>query len=477
MPTVTELVVTRPPGRTAERDYVADVMLREFLGLDHAAEAGPDGVVTIRLAGDSRTALTMPDVLLATPDEHWLHRRSLPTRPLTSWNVGADLPETIRCADRLPVLYPGDPAAAPFTQDASGIRLNADVLGGAFLMLTRYEELVRPERDGHRRFSAHTSLAHEEGFLARPLVNEWLEVLRACLRRLWPGLRFRDRGYRFVATHDVDQPWITRNLPMKRVFRSIGADLLVRRAPVLAFERTAAYLGGNIDADPGNRFDWIMDLSEEAGIRSTFFFLARQGPGPYDARYTPGDPWIRQLLRRIHARGHRIGLHTSYDTFRDPTRTREEVDVLQRTCAALGIEQEEWGVRQHYLRWENPTTWRNAEAAGLDFDSTLSFADHAGFRCGTCYEYPVFDLVRRQRLGLRERPLIAMDRSLLTYQGLNHDQTGATMVALSETCRRFAGDFVLLWHNDSLLTRRDRDTYRGVVAARAAASPRSTVTR
>jgi hypothetical protein len=461
---MTHLIVSQPATRAAERDYVTGVLLREFLGLDYATEPGADGVVTIRRPGDASTTLTMPDVLFATPDSLWLNPRSLPARPLAFWNVAADLPETTRCADLLPVLYPGPPPAARFQQDASGILLNADLLGAAFLMLTRYEEMVRSERDNHERFSAHTSLAHEEGLLDRPLVNEWLEVLRSCLRRLWPALRFRDRRYRLVLTHDVDHAWVAQHIPLWRVVRSLGADVLLRREPGLAMRRTAAYLTRNTDADPANRFHWIMDCSEDAGVQSTFFFHAHKGNGPYDADYTPRHPWIQRLLRRIHARGHHIGLHTSYDTFRDPERTGGEVDVLRSTCASLDIEQPEWGVRQHYLRWENPTTWRNAAECGLDFDSTLSFADHAGFRCGTCYEYPVFDLVQRRPLRLRERPLIAMEGSLLTYQGLSHDEAGRSMLALSDTCRRFAGDFVLLWHNDSLLTRRDRNTYRRVVA-------------
>jgi len=31
--------------------------------------------------------------------------------------------------------------------------------------------------------------------------------------------------------------------------------------------------------------------------------------------------------------------------------------------------------------------------AGMDYDSTLSYADRPGFRCGTCSEYPAFDPV------------------------------------------------------------------------------------
>jgi hypothetical protein len=455
------LVVCRPVTRSAERTYILDVMLSEFLGLDYSTEDGPDGVVTIRRVDDPLASLTMPDTFFATPDDRWLRPDSLPARPLTSWHVSRDLPEVTRNSDRVPVLYHG---AGQFEQDASGIRLNVDLFGSAFFMLTRYEEIARPERDNHDRFAAHTSLAYQEGFLDRPVVNEWLEVLRCCMSRLWPSLRLRTREFRMSLSHDVDNPWTTHYRSPARVIRSAAADIVHRREPTLALRRVASYATGNIDTDPANRFDWIMDRSESAGTRSVFYFIARAGTGQYDADYTLGHPWIQRLMSRIHARGHQIGLHTSYDTFRDPVRTREETDVLRKTCAELGIDQTEWGVRQHYLRWENPTTWRNADEAGFDVDSTLGFADRVGFRCGTCYEYPVFDLLRRQPLRLRERPLIAMEVSLRNYQKASLGETGERMTELADTCRRFGGDFVLLWHNDSLVARRERATYSRVVA-------------
>ncbi len=56
----------------------------------------------------------------------------------------------------------------------------------------------------------------------------------------------------------------------------------------------------------------------------------------------------------------------------------------------------------------------------MSYDSTLGYADHAGFRCGTCFEYPAFDPVADKQLNLRIRPLIAMECSVTAdrYMGL-----------------------------------------------------------
>jgi hypothetical protein len=113
------------------------------------------------------------------------------------------------------------------------------------------------------------------------------------------------------------------------------------------------------------------------------------------------------------------------------------------------------------LTGENFMTWQIWKDAGLDYDSTLGFADHVGFRCGTCHEFPVFNLRTRSPLRLRERPLVAMDTTLLApqYMALRPEQAIEWIERLSSTCRRFGGTFSLLWHNSSLIESWQRGIY------------------
>ena len=93
-----------------------------------------------------------------------------------------------------------------------------------------------------------------------------------------------------------------------------------------------------------------------------------------------------------HERGHEIGLHPSYRTYLSPQQIKREFRILRHEAELAGIRQEQWGGRQHFLRWKAPDTWQGWEEAGLQYDSTLGYSDRPGFRCGTCYEYPVFNL-------------------------------------------------------------------------------------
>jgi hypothetical protein len=137
------------------------------------------------------------------------------------------------------------------------------------------------------------------------------------------------------------------------------------------------------------------------------------------------------------------------------------------------VSQSQWGGRQHYLRWENPSTWENWETAGLDYDSTVGFADRIGFRLGTSHEFPVFHLRRRQPLRLRERPLLIMDRTLFDYMRLSHDEAEDAVLEIAGECRRAKGTLTLLWHNSTLPMAAQRRWYEGLTAALAQASSSS----
>ena len=134
-------------------------------------------------------------------------------------------------------------------------------------------------------------------------------------------------------------------------------------------------------------------------------------------------------------------------------------------CEEEGIHQSHFGSRQHFLRWETPTTFKYLEKAGLSYDTTLSYSDHAGFRCGTCYEFSVFDLGACKQLKLKERPLIAMECTVIDekYMNLGRSMEAKHLLQLLRyRCQMFDGDFVLLWHNTRMLDKAESLMFEGI---------------
>ena len=457
------LLVGTPASYPAERRYVLDVVLSDWLGIRYELVEGREPGVTIRLAGDpGGRVLVLPDVLFATPPDEWLTEASMPTPPLERIDVPASIGRA--GSARLPVLFGAvAPDGRAWVESPAGLTLAVDVLGSIFFLLTRYEEIVRRVRDDHDRFPAYASLGAVERFLERPIADDYVDLLWAAIQTLWPALARRERTFRLWLTHDVDQPWAGLGQPAALVARSFTADLFDRRDVALAAKRGWSFLAsraGKLSLDPFNTFDLLMTTSERLGLRSTFFFLASAASGGNDGRYRLTDRPITRLLTRIHERGHEIGLHASYDSYRSKDELSAEFDALRAACAAVGIDQAQWGVRQHFLRFENPQTWRNHAAAGFQYDSTLAFADHVGFRAGTSHEFQVFDLEVRRPLAVRERPLVVMDATLLGYMGLDLDAASDRAIEVVGACRRHGGQATICYHNSTLPGARQQRHYR-----------------
>jgi hypothetical protein len=82
-------------------------------------------------------------------------------------------------------------------------------------------------------------------------------------------------------------------------------------------------------------------------------------------------------------------------------------------------------------------------------DSTAGYAEKEGFRCGCCYSFPVFNILTRKKLNLRETPLMAMDTTLAVYQKLSTEDLQRRIRNLSGTVKKYNGEFTILWHNSS----------------------------
>ena len=460
MVTNEKFLVKAPYYCREEFDYAVNVVLGEFLGLSWERIVSDNDAITITTSSGVQT-LNLNNDFFKRIYKSPLTADSLPELPLQEMeiklgNTGCNLVE-----HTVPVLY-GKPGL--WRQDQN-INIEVDIFGSVFFMLSRYEEAVVKEKDAHGRFPVKESVAYKSGFFSRPLVDEYVEILWACLKALWPRVERKRRSYRLLLTHDVDHPFVAYGKSWAKILRNIGGDVVRRKDLALPFNRIRCRMKNDPDIDPANTFDFLMDVSESYGLRSEFYFLVEHKMPLDGSSYSLKSMPITKLLVNIHNRGHRIGFHGSYSSFNMPEQIKMEFEKLVSAVSTLGINQESWGGRQHYLRFTNPITWQGWEDAGLDYDSTLGFADTIGFRCGTCHEFHVFNIETKKKLHLRERPLVCMDVSL---GNIDDPRTYSPdlierVVNVADLCKLFDGTFVLLWHNDHLITTAQRRLYRDIV--------------
>jgi hypothetical protein len=353
----------------------------------------------------------------------------------------------------------------------SVVQLDVDVFGTAFWLMTRIEELCGvAEHDVHDLYSAFKSLAWRNHFLMLPVVDEYMRLIAALIGGIWPGLKLpKTRSFNQFLSHDVDDPFAYRFMPLGKAARLIAANAVKARSPISGLRwggGLAMSIAGIKFDDPCDTFEWLMDVSEQAGVSSTFFFIASDRSNTLDANYDISDSVIVDLIRRIVLRGHEVGLHPGYATFRDPFLLCEQANRLREGICLANVTQPAIGSRMHYLRWDSGITPVALSQAGISYDSTLGFADHPGFRCGTCHPFPYFDPFTGTETNLYIRPLIAMECTVLAGRYMNLGATPAAFDVFSqlkERCRRVGGEFALLWHNSFLFSPAERELYRAIV--------------
>lgn len=420
-----------PRSFKKEREYITNLLLIEFLGIEEVeidTHDKPDYIIRL----DNGNMLVIRDGFFSKiPGDNYLSKQYLPK------NIKI-IKNPFIVEKNIFVLYGTD----EFFQSDSKIICGIDIFASAFFMIVRWEEYVNKTRDKHDRFPAIASVAYKNNFLDRPIVNEYLEMLWNMLKYLGLQSKRKKREFQFILTHDIDHIEYWKNYRV--LAKHLLVDVLKHKSFKKAIESFNDYYltKKGSKKDPYDTFKELMDLSEQANIKSRFYFMAN-GNSKFDDSYLY-EYNLLKIIQNIKERGHIIGFHPSYNTYNSIDQWSEEKKTLERR---IGVTLTEG--RQHYLRFSNPETFRILEENQMNVDSTLGYADYAGFRCGVCYDFPVFDFLKKKQLHVKERPLIVMDTTIIRYQKLNLYEMYDFIERLIDRVKKYNGDFVFLWHNSN----------------------------
>ena len=164
-----------PDSAISERQYIIPLILKEFLGID--VELTPDNAQKhVSITFENKT-LNLPDTFFITYNQHRLKNASLPLLPLKKVDFCFNsLPKHLK-GEAIPIIYGEQIPDESTIHPDNVLFLEIDIFGSAFFMLTRYEEAVIQDKDTHNRFPASASVAYKEGFINRPIINEYIDIL------------------------------------------------------------------------------------------------------------------------------------------------------------------------------------------------------------------------------------------------------------------------------------------------------------
>ncbi|MEO5616398.1 MAG: polysaccharide deacetylase family protein [Candidatus Eisenbacteria bacterium] len=362
--------------------------------------------------------------------------------------------------------FDGAPLAAPgrIEPPLNERDLPAEWLPALWHAMSREEEREDPRRDQWECYSGNYTRLGVIGLLETPWVNLAVTALRQRLDAVCEARgamlervpRWKN-GARFAValSHDVDDVRlrsVRQALRLMTTSRSPGS--YATRGGLSALARSVP--GGG--RDPYAQFErWVGEESRR-GFRSTFFVFARpRRAHEYDALYGLGDrvpfegrrPRVGTMFCALAGEGFEIGLHGSYESWRDPLAL-----AAQRAALARATGQEVLATRQHFLRLDPAETWGAQEQAGFTTDATLGYNEAIGFRAGIAAPFHPWDPGRDLGTGpvpgggrdLLEVPLTLMDGALFRAMALSPEEAVARTIAHLEAVEAAGGMAGLLWH-------------------------------
>ena len=105
-----------------------------------------------------------------------------------------------------------------------------------------------------------------------------------------------------------------------------------------------------------------------------------------------------------------------------------------------------------------PETYRIYEKIGIKADYTMGYADHVGFRAGICTPFSFFDLLEDKETSLLVHPFSYMDGTLNQYMNLPVEEAIVKVQQLKEEVKAVEGQFIGVWHNETL---NDKGIWKG----------------
>jgi len=311
----------------------------------------------------------------------------------------------------------------------------------AFLLLECWHERAWEQQHG----PVHSYSNRLTGWDSRAWQCAWVNRIGAFMAR-WANIDTATSAAQVRLSHDVDA--LVKTVPIR--IKQGAMRAVVRRRGRRTSQPGRGVLQFAFGRDDWNFVDDVLALERDHGLRSKFHVFAdprRRNPIRWlmDPGYRLDTEDGRVLLEALRTSGVTIGLHPSFDSWRDPSLLAAQRRLLEEHVGRAVVH-----VRQHWLRFSWSDTWAAQSEADLRHDSTLMFNDRAGFRNSAALTWHPWDHVRGAAHTIDATPCCFMDSHRYDYDALASGGARPDASWLIEECKAVGGTMEMLWHPHSL---------------------------
>lgn len=362
----------------------------------------------------------------------------------------------------LPFLFAGSDETPILKQAEDSVTIQYDIVVSAFFFLSGWQEIIYHQKNLAPRYAYSDSLQKKLDITHLPVVNYYFEILAEAISiaynlQLQPA-PWKNSPFAIFPSHDID----TCNSGWKQ---DAAFELRNGRLSSAAGVTYRSFLR----QDDWFNFDRILQIEAERRTTSTFFFIGTQGTVYQDEEAIrnalPSDD-IRQFYHKASGSGRNLLNNADYDI--SSGKMRSVCQSVRKAGSEVGIHggftshidealfhQEKAsfntppiGNRFHYLYYDINKTPNLLERAGIQYDSTLGFAEVPGFRNGIAHPFYPWNAQQQKPHTFMELPLIAMDTTFRSYLNTPKEEILPIVKKLFSEAERFAGLVSILWHNN-----------------------------
>lgn len=318
----------------------------------------------------------------------------------------------------------------------SGTQIPFDMFGASFWLITRYEEYLPHKTDANNRFHYSSSLAYQYDFIEVPLVNLWLEEIKKLLQQKYNDLNFVPRHYNFLSSIDVDSVYKYKHKGFVRTLAGFIAD----RSFAKIKERLRIIL--NLDKDPFDSYDFLIDTNKAGGVKAIYFFLLGDY-GPNDKNHSASDLRFQSLIKHLGDYSS-VGIHPSFGSNNNLRQLKVEISRLSNITHRII-----YMSRQHFSMLKFPKTYQDLLQAGIFADYSMGYTNHNGFRASYCYPFVWYSLDIEAVSALNIHPFCISENTLLSHSAIKHKSLMELAEPLVAEVKKYNGEMISIFHNDN----------------------------
>lgn len=310
-----------------------------------------------------------------------------------------------------------------------------DLFGASFWLLTRYEEYLPHKTDNYNRFHYRSSLAYQYGFLHIPLVNLWLQELKAIFQKEYPDLVFNEKKYSFLASIDIDNAYKYKFKGFVRTLAGFVAD----RSISTMLQRLRIIF--NKEKDPFDCYDFLISAHKQKEVQAIYFFLLGDY-GTNDKNHEASNLNFQVLIKHL-ADYSMVGIHPSFGSNNSQHQLKVETNRLSNITHKTITKS-----RQHFSVLRFPSTYQDLVQAGILMDYSMGYPNFNGFRASYCYPYKWYNLEIESPGTLLIHPFCLTEVTLSSdSQKENKPLMQLAKQIISET-KKYNGQLISIFHND-----------------------------